>query len=126
MGSEMRHNLQRYVLAIACAVLMGLGHATSAAAPRGADLLKACRHSLEQGFDSLEGSLCTWYVTPCDCGTGHAAPRVCLPPDPQVTDLAGLVVSGLLEDPALQNRPAGEAAAAVLATVYPCPSEAPK
>ena len=97
----------------------------SAAAPTGEDLLSACRLSLEQGFGSLEGSLCTWYVTPCDCGLDDSAPAVCLPPDPPVERLAREVVQGLGERPALRARPASEAAAAVLAGLYPCPEVPP-
>lgn len=92
------------------------------AAPSGADLETACRHSLDRGFQGNDGMMCTWYVTPCDCDYGkkHETARVCLPETVPVETLAGLVVSGLHERPELKSKDAGYAAAEILSHIYPC------
>lgn len=92
------------------------------AAPAGADLLTACSYSLQHDFQGVEGKLCQWYVTPCDCDYGkQSPPPVCLPPEVAVETLAQKVIDGLQSDPALRTEEAGMAAAIILAEHYPCP-----
>ena len=92
------------------------------AAPNGAELLNACRNSLENGFSDLDGMMCTWYVTPCDCDLAiyNHLPRVCLPQTPDINALAREVIEGLLAQPELQQKDAAQAAAMILVTHYPC------
>lgn len=92
------------------------------AAPAAADLLQACEHSLNNGFAGIEGEMCTWYVTPCDCDFGkeNKLPRVCLPEQIAVETLARVVVDALKEQPGLHTEDADFAAAMILSRVYPC------
>jgi len=90
------------------------------AAPTGGDLLNACRQSITSGFDSTEGMMCTWYVTPCDCSLDTDIPRVCLPESLPANELALDVITGLTEQPELQEKDAALAAALVLSRKYPC------
>jgi hypothetical protein len=92
------------------------------AAPAAIDLLKACEHSLAKGFEGIEGEMCTWYVTPCDCDYGmvNDMPRVCLPKSVPVESLAQTVVEGLREQPELHMENADYAAATILSRIYPC------
>lgn len=92
------------------------------AAPAAVDLLHACEHSLDNGFQGIEGDVCTWYVTPCDCDYGKTKemPRVCLPESVPAESLARIVVSGLKEQPGLHKDYADYAAAIILSRVYPC------
>lgn len=92
------------------------------AAPAAGDLLQACEHSLSNGFDGVEGDMCTWYVTPCDCDYGKVnnMPRVCLPESVPIEILARTVVDGLREQTELHTEDADFAAAAILSRVYPC------
>jgi len=94
----------------------------TAAAPGGADLLRACEQSLDGGFHGVAGQMCEYYVTPCDCeaGLSEDVPRVCLPDDVVTTVLARKVISGLQAEPSLQRRAAADAAALILARDYPC------
>lgn len=94
----------------------------AAAAPNGEDLLRACRQSLESGFQGVAGRMCEYYVTPCDCEAGRAADilRVCLPAEVSTKALARKVIDGLEVEPALQRRPAADAAARILSRDYPC------
>ena len=107
---------------ISCLLAIVFYSGGTLAAPSGADLETACRHSLDRGFQGNEGMMCTWYVTPCDCDYGkkHETTRVCLPEAVSVETLAGLVVSGLQEQPELKSKDAGYAAAEILSHIYPC------
>lgn len=98
-----------------------LPHYSSHAAPSGADLLEACTRSVRDGFDSMIGKMCTWYVTPCDCNIDKSIPLVCLPESVPTETLAGLVIEGLTKRPDLQQFDATHAAALILADQYPCP-----
>jgi hypothetical protein len=93
-----------------------------AASPGGADLLAACSYALQNGFVHVEGAMCTYYVTPCDCAAVREAgvPRVCLPDDIRVEMLARKVVEGLKAHPELQLRTAAAAAGEILSVDYPC------
>jgi|APGre2960657468_1045069.scaffolds.fasta_scaffold66585_1 Rap1a immunity proteins len=92
------------------------------AAPSGSDLLEACTQSMRDGFDSMKGKLCTWYVTPCDCNIDKTIPMVCLPESVSTETLAGLVISGLQQRPDLQLLDATRAAAEILSARYSCPA----
>ncbi len=90
-------------------------------APTGNDLLMACRSSLDKGFNSVEGMLCTWYVTPCDCvHSREDVPRVCLPPGFNEENLARLVIDHLKSSRDLLNKDAAVAANTILVNYYPC------
>jgi hypothetical protein len=93
-----------------------------AASPGGTDLLTACSHALKNNFADVEGAMCTYYVTPCDCAAVREAgvPRVCLPDDVPVETLAHKVVDGLVASPDLQLRTAAAAAGEILSVDYPC------
>ena len=92
------------------------------AAPSAVDLLHACEFSMENNFQGIEGDICAWYVTPCDCDYGktNEMPRVCLPDSVPVESLARIVVTGLKEQPGLHVEDANYAAAFILSRVYPC------
>jgi len=92
------------------------------ASPGGDDLLAACSHALRNDFAGVEGVMCTYYVTPCDCAAVREAgvPRVCLPDDAPVEVLARKVVDGLNTRPDLQLRTAAAAAGEILSVDYPC------
>ncbi|OGT64690.1 MAG: hypothetical protein A2W69_01470 [Gammaproteobacteria bacterium RIFCSPLOWO2_02_47_7] len=92
------------------------------AAPSAVDLLDACEHSLQNGFQGIKGDVCIWYVTPCDCDYGKTKemPRVCLPDSVPVESLARIVVRGLKEQPGLHMENADYAAAMILSRIYPC------
>ena len=90
------------------------------AAPTGSDLLQACSLSIESGFDSMEGKMCAWYVTPCNCGTDKNIPAVCLPEDVDLDELAKLVTEGLTTREQLLNLYAAESAAIILSENFPC------
>ena len=108
------------ILILLLSVLL-LTHNSSHAAPSGADLLEACTQSVRDGFDSMIGKMCTWYVTPCDCNIDKSIPLVCLPESVPTETLAGLVIAGLTKRPDLQQFDATHAAALILADQYPCP-----
>lgn len=110
------------VLIRAAFLYIGIHVSPVSAAPSGADLLVACEHSLANDFRGIEGQMCIWYVTPCDCSyTGSKEmPRVCLPRAVPVETLAREVIDGLQEATVLLNREADVAAALVLAEKYPC------
>ena len=112
---------QAFILSCSFTILL-ICHEQANAAPAAADLLQACEQSLHDGFQGMEGDLCTWYVTPCDCNYGTASdlPRVCLPDSVPVETLARKVIAGLREDPELQYQPADYAAAIILSRDYPC------
>ena len=92
------------------------------ASPNGADLLRACNTSMNNGFEGIEGMMCEYYLTPCDCTVGDKdpAPRFCPPAGISTGDLAAVVVDGLKRSHGLQNRDAQTAAAVILAERYPC------
>lgn len=92
------------------------------AAPAANDLLRACESSLKNGFHGVEGELCYWYVTPCDCDYRKSPelPRVCLPKSIPTETLARTVIEGLKEQPELQSKEADYAAAVILSRIYPC------
>lgn len=92
------------------------------AAPTGADLLRACRDSIDHGARGIKGAMCEYYVTPCACeiNVDNTTPRFC-PPERATTDtLATLVVKGLRRSPELQRKEARVAAAVILADKFPC------
>ena len=89
-------------------------------APTGSDLLYACSLSKESGFDSIEGKMCAWYVTPCNCGTDKDIPAVCLPEDVNVDELAELVIQGLSTRENLLTESAAGSAAIILSENFPC------
>ncbi|MEJ2761756.1 MAG: Rap1a/Tai family immunity protein [Gammaproteobacteria bacterium] len=109
------------ILFLLAGLLYGMG-AWAGPAPGGADLLAACNHSLKRGFTGMQGAMCSYYVTPCDCAAVRKpdAPRVCLPDDVPVAELARKVVAGLKARPGLQSRSASAAAAVILSRDYPC------
>ena len=109
------------VILVLCLWLLGRG--AFAAAPGGADLLRACNQALAGGFNGMQGRMCTWYVTPCDCEAARkpGAPRVCLPEAVATESLARAVVAGLVAQPELQLKDADVAAAMILSRFYPCP-----
>ena len=92
------------------------------AAPLGKDLLHACRDTMNKGFPGIEGAMCEYYVTPCDCELGEdpVQPRFCPPQRITTARLAATVVKGLLNSPDLRQTPARAAAATILARKYPC------
>lgn len=91
------------------------------AVPSGGDLLKACNASLANGFEGVNGTMCKWYITPCDCETGgQTLPEICLPEPVSTEILAKAVITGLSEHPELQRQDAAFAAAAVLSEIYSC------
>ena len=94
--------------------------APATAAPSGGDLLQACNQALRDGFDTMVGKMCTWYVTPCDCNIDKTIPKVCLPESVSTETLTGLVISGLTQQPELQQLDATRAAARILSGEYPC------
>lgn len=96
--------------------------ASVSAAPTGAELLSACKTSLEKGFDGTTGMMCVWYVTPCDChhGKDSEIPRVCLPDGLKTEFLAEEVISGLKSKPELLIKSAEMAAGVILVEKYPC------
>ena len=98
---------------------------TAHAAPSGADLLSACQQSIANHFVGAKGMLCKWYVTPCDCNIRQeeTTPRVCLPEEVNVKELANEVIEKLLVRPDLQQRSAEYAAAMILVERYPCDNE---
>jgi len=107
-----------FILACVTAViLITPGH--SIAAPTGKDLFDACTDSLENGFDTMEGRMCVWYVTPCNCDT--ALPQVCLPEATDTDNLARDVIEGLTNKTDLQQADAAYAAAFILSEKYSCP-----
>jgi hypothetical protein len=93
------------------------------AAPTGNDLLIACNQSIKSGYNGIEGQMCTWYVTPCDCNIDKSLPRVCLPENINTNELAQIVVNGLLEDETLQKEYAALSAATILSRHYPCTTD---
>ena len=92
------------------------------AAPAGADLLRACRESMDNNLTGIEGAMCEYYVTPCACEIGYvpAPPGFCPPHSVSTASLAETVVTGLRESPELQHIEARVAAARILAKKYPC------
>lgn len=108
------------VLVIGALFALPVNHV--AAAPSGANLIVACEQALANDFQGVEGQMCTWYVTPCDCTYGKKSrmPRVCLPLSVPVEELAREVITTLQAEPALQSEEAGLAAALILARTYPC------
>ncbi len=90
--------------------------------PGGAELLAACEHASNHGYDNTLGMLCIWYITPCDCTVNKSPslPRVCLPPDVHHDVLAQRVMQALRERRALLELSAEEAAAIILSEYYPC------
>jgi hypothetical protein len=92
------------------------------AAPSAGDLLMACEHSLIHGFEGIEGEMCAWYITPCDCDYGeeYEIPRVCLTDSVTTEELARHVISGLKTHPELHSEDANYAAAVILSGIYPC------
>ena len=96
--------------------------ANAMAVPTGFELLNACEDALANGFQSSNGMMCVWYVTPCDChhGKDSTIPRVCLPDDETPELLAREVIEGLKSHPELQFEPAEKSAGVILAPKYPC------
>lgn len=92
------------------------------ASPNGTDLLRACRTSINNGFEDIEGMMCEYYLTPCECTAGedNPAPRFCPPARASMGDLAVLVIDGFKKSPGLLNRDAQTAAAVILARRFPC------
>ncbi len=95
---------------------------TAQAATTGADLLTVCDTALKTNFRGMNGKMCIWYVTPCDCDFGGdtALPPVCLPDSVSNLTLAFMVTEMLKATPEFQKKDAGEAAALILSEVYPC------
>ena len=118
--SDFIHGLLQLVLATT--FLYASGPRVTHAAPDGADLKSACQRSLANGFDGIDGRMCTWYVTPCDCDINQAADisPICLPYDATTGMLARIVIDGIADSPELQKRGAAEAAAVVLSKEFPC------
>ena len=92
------------------------------AIPTGEDLLEACEFSQKNGFQSKQGMMCIWYVTPCDCNFGNkkSIPRVCLPREISHELLADEVITGLKEKPELMQETADMAVGKILSPRYPC------
>jgi hypothetical protein len=99
-----------------------LGTPSVQAAPSGTDLLAVCETALRSGFRGVKGSMCIWYVTPCDCTTVPAStlPRVCLTQPINHKRLAMEVTEVLKAIPEFQEKDAEEAAALILSEIYPC------
>jgi hypothetical protein len=121
----MRHKIyknKKYSIVVCVWLLHLIFTSSLSAAPSAFDLLEACEISLKNGFQGIEGELCTWYITPCDCDYGKTkeTPRVCLPEPVPVESLARIVVRGLKEQPELHMEDANYAAAIILSHVYPC------
>lgn len=92
------------------------------AAPSGEQLLAACNDSLMHDFQGINGVMCAWYVTPCDCEKGkETLPKICLTEPVSTATLAKTVVAGLRKHPELQREDAEFAAASILSQVYSCP-----
>jgi hypothetical protein len=112
-------------LLLMAGLLVAVGGQSVYAAPDGADLLAACNQSLSRGFGDLQGALCIWYITPCDCTSAMAEDRqpVCLPDNVATTVLAETIVKALDGNPELHTMEAGMAAAMILSRAYPCPGQ---
>lgn len=115
----------RFALIILCSLaVLELSPARADSIPNGAQLLNSCDHALAHGFGGIEGKMCQWYVTPCECtALQPGVPRVCLPEDAKPKDLAELVVKGLRAEPKLKDQSATMAANTILARRYPCAEE---
>lgn len=122
MSIKQKHTIHMLPVMFCAGVIQLLLITLVMAAPAASELLKACEHSLANGFEGIEGDMCTWYVTPCDCDYGMASdtPRVCLPKSEPVESLAQTVVEGLREQPELHAEDADFAAATILSRIYPC------
>lgn len=92
------------------------------ASPTGADVLSVCEESLVNGFQGMNGMMCVWYVTPCDCtyGKDPEMQRVCLPANKETESLAMEVIEGLKLQPDLQTKTAEVASSIILSAKYPC------
>ncbi|NNE37107.1 MAG: hypothetical protein HKN08_02285 [Gammaproteobacteria bacterium] len=90
------------------------------AAPTGSDLLLACSTAQENGYDSIQGQMCTWYVIPCNCSYDTDIPESCTPEDMQVQELADIVIKHLTGNDALLSQTATKSAAIILAEKFPC------
>ena len=112
-----------FVFRVATIMYLSLMTLPAAATPSATRLIYACEHALEYGFNDINGMLCTWYVTPCDCNQANKPeiPRVCLPPDIPVEFLAREVIDGIKTQEVPVTVDADYAAAKVLAKHYPCP-----
>ncbi|MGK0297159.1 MAG: hypothetical protein ACI9XC_000760 [Gammaproteobacteria bacterium] len=110
-------NKNKYYIFI-CLLFLGSNYAT--ATPTGKDLLFACSKSIESGFNSIEGQMCTWYVIPCDCNANIDVPQACLPENIEITSLANIVIEGINQTPELENEYAALSAAIILSKNYPC------
>lgn len=98
--------------------------AQASAVPSGADLLKACELSQQNDFAGIEGQICIWYVTACDCNIRKPElPAVCLPDDISIEELSRRVIKGLKQQQHLQELDADIAAAKVLVKDFPCADE---
>ncbi|MGY8814547.1 MAG: Rap1a/Tai family immunity protein [Gammaproteobacteria bacterium] len=111
--------MNRYKFCIFASLLL-LGSNFSTAAPTGKDLLYACSKSIESGFNSIEGQMCTWYVTPCNCDANSDLPEVCLPDNIEIDSLAKSVIKGINQAPELETEYAAHSAAIILSKYYPC------
>ena len=113
---------KKFAIAVCFGLLNLIFISILSAAPSAVDLLDACEISLKKGFQGIEGELCIWYITPCDCDyvKTKETPRVCLPEPVPVESLARIVVRGLKEQPELHMEDADYAAAIILSHVYPC------
>lgn len=113
----------RRVIRAGIIIFLSLSLFNAEAAPTGSDLVKACKHALEYGFNDIKGMMCTWYITPCDCNYEIRldVPRVCLPPQISVETLALTVVGDIKAEMELGTMNAESAAAKILSKYYPCP-----
>jgi hypothetical protein len=107
-----------YPITIAALLLLGLNNVT--AAPTGKDLLDACNKSIESGFSGVEGQMCAWYIIPCDCDTDFSLPKICLPENIELDDLAKIIIDGIFQQPELQKKYAALTATTILSQNFPC------
>jgi hypothetical protein len=110
----------KYKMAACLAFYLQMSMANLYASPDGSDLLLACNHALDTGFDSIQGQMCTWYVLPCNCSYDEELPAVCAPDDIEVSALAAIVVNGLKNNEDFMNQTAANSATIILSKKFPC------
>jgi hypothetical protein len=110
----------KYKIAALLAIYLQMSTVNLHASPDGSDLLLACNHALDTGFDSIQGQMCTWYVLPCNCSYDEELPAVCAPDDIEVSALARIIVTGLKNNEDFMNQTATNSATIILSKTFPC------
>ncbi len=102
------------------AIILLLFSANGQSAPTGSDLLLACNTAQEEGYDSIQGQMCTWYIIPCNCSMDPAIPESCTPENMEVHELADIIIEGLTGNNILLDETATMSAAIILSEKFPC------